>query len=229
MKDMWEGYFDNVDWDAVERDSKLTDKDKKEIDLERFLDKDERDYKRSYIRKFRNDHPEILDIATVDLVTEQMHESHECGVELSSDDALRFVLRRRNKSVDELVKMLTDAGINDGNIGDVLDTMLSPDFLDDGKCGTVKNPAAKKKAYWLERWAKMLAKNPDVLILGLPTFDPESNYSVSKVAFFSENLSSADKTALEMMRQNCDESTLVESDGVAVVAFIVDNLWSDFK
>lgn len=225
MDNKWDEELDKLDWDAIIKESELTDEEKKKIDLEQYLGRDDFDYKRSYIRKFTKAHPEILDRDTIARATELMQEAHEGGEELDADDALRFVRYKRQRKVSELVKMLTDVGATDDNI---VDTILDFDDKDDGKFGTVKNAAAKKKAYWLTRWTDMLAKNPDVLILGVPVFDPQSDWAQAKVAFFSENLSAVDKNCLNMMIRNCDSFRLIDDQDVAITVFQIYNIWDDF-
>lgn len=230
MDDKWKDAFDKLDWNAVDREvEKSLEEDRIYDALYEYFDDDSFDYKRSYLRKFMRTYPKIIDRDTIDIATEQMLESHEGGVELDVADALRFAEHKKLPSVKELAKMLLDAGINDSNIDDVLDTMLSPDFEDDGKRGSIKNPAAKKKANDLIRYSYALARNKDVLILGLPTFDPMADWVQAKLAFFSEDLNNGEKYVLDMLKKAADKSMLTDDQGVAVVVFQVFNAWSDFK
>lgn len=229
MGKTWDDIMDSLDWDAVDRDvEKSLEEDKIYDELYDYFDDDSFDYKRSYLRKFMRTYPKITDKAVIDVATEQMLESHEGGVELDAADALRFASQKKQKSTAELVKMLADAGINDSNIDDVLDTMLSPDFVDDGKRGSIKNQEAKKKAGWMTRYAYMLARNEDVLILGLPTYDPASDWTQIKLAFFSEELNASEKLALDQLMKLSDRSSLKDEHGVAVAVFQIYNIWSDF-
>lgn len=230
MDDIWDEILDKLDWDAIDRDVKKSlEEDAAREAVRDYFAGDEYDYKRGYIRKLRRTHPEITDPEVIAVATEQMLESHEGGVELDVDDALRFAERKKLPTTKELVKMLTDAGINDSNIDDVLDKMLSPDFEDDGKRGSIKNPKAKKKANDIIRYAYVLARNKDVLILELPTFDPQADWVQAKLAFFSEDLSNGDKYILDLLMKSADNSRLVDDSGVAVAVFQVYNAWSDFK
>ena len=230
MDNTWDEILDKVDWDAVDRDvAKSLEEDRIYDELYEYFDDDSFDYKRSYLRKFMRTYPKITDKTIIDVATEQMLESHESGVELDAADALRFAEHKRLPTEAELLKMLTDAGINDSNIDSVLDTMLSPDFEDDGKRGTVKNPAAKKKAQWLIRFAHVLERNKDVLVLGLPTYNPAEDWVQAKLAFFSENLDGNDKYALSQLMKYADKSFLTHQHGVAVAVFQVYNVWTDFK
>ena len=230
MDKTWGDIMDSLDWDAVDRDvEKSLEEDKVYDDLYDYFDSDEFDYKRSYLRKFMRTYPKITDRTIIDVATEQMLEAHEGGVELDVADALRLASNKKQKSVAELVKMLTDAGINDSNIDDVLNTLLSPDFEDDGKRGTIKNPAAKKKAGMMTRFAYILARNKDVLILGLPTYDHASDWTQIKLAFFSEDLNSGEKYALDQLMKLADRCSLEDERGVAVAVFQIYNIWSDFK
>ena len=226
MENIWDEILDGLDWDSVDQEVKRLEEEERELDeLREYFTQDSFDYKREYIRKFRKAHPEILDRTVISLATEQMLESHECGVELEADDALRFVKSERIKTTSELVKMLAAAGISDGSFFDVIST----GFEDDGKRGTVKNPSAKKKAAWLTRYADMLARNKDVLILELPTFEPRSDWTQLKIAFFSDDLNGAEKGCLQQMMNIADRSELKAENGVAVAYFQIDHIWSDFR
>lgn len=230
MDNTWDDIMDSLDWDDVDRDvQKSLEEDKIYDELYDYFDDDSFDYKRSYLRKFMRTYPKITDRDVIDIATEQMMESHEGGVELDVADALRFAEHKKIPAEKELLKMLAEAGINDSNIDDVLDKILSPDFEDDGKRGSVKNPAAKKKAGWLTRFSYVLARNKDVLILGLPTYNTMEDWVQAKLAFFSENLNSGEKYALDQMMKYADRSFLTHQHGVAVAVFQIYNIWSDFK
>ena len=225
MDDTWDEIFDTLDWDAVDREvAKSLEEDRKHDLLRDYFSRDEFDYKRGYIRKFMRTYPDVLDRQTIDAATEQMLESHESGVELDAADALRFVKDKKPLSTEEIVKILADAGANDSNFVDVLES----DF-DDGKYGTVKSPEARKKAAWMTRYADMVARNKDVLILALPTFDPEQDWAMVKLAFFNDDLDPAEQYALKSLMNTADRSWMKEEHGVAVALFQIFNIWSDFK
>ena len=225
MSKDWDGAFDNIDWEAVEEDAAKSLEEDAVLDaLYDYFNDDGFDYKRSYLRKFMRKHPEIHDRTIIDTATEQMLESHEGGVELDVDDALRFAKGSKPMTTKEIVKMLTDAGITDRDF----ETLVS-DFDDDGKCGSVKSAAAKKKAGWLTRYAYVLERNPDVLILGLPTFDPRSDWTQVKLAFFSENMSGGEKMILQQMQSLADKSMMEEKSGMAVAVFQIYDIWEDFS
>ena len=230
MDNTWDEIMDKLDWDAIDRDVKKSlEEDAAGEAVRDYFAGDEYDYKRGYIRKLRRTHPEITDPELISVATEQMLESHEGGVELDLEDAIRFAKSKKIPTTKELVKMLTDAGINDSNIDEVLDKMLSPDFEDDGKRGSIKNPKAKKKANDIIRYAYVLERNKDVLILELPTFDPQSDWVQAKIAFFSDDLNNGEKHVLDMLMKASDNAKLISDRGVAVAVFKVYNAWSDFK
>ena len=227
---IWDEIMDGMDWDAVDREvEKMREEDAVYDALHDHFDNDCFDCKRSYLRKFMRTYPKITDRTIIDVATEQMLESHEGGVELDVADALRFAERKKLPSEKELLNKLTDAGIDDNNIDEIPDKMLSPDFEDDGKRGSIKNPAAKKKAGWLTRFSCVLARNKDVLILGLPTYNTMADRVQVKLAFFSEDLNGGEKYALDQMMKYADRSFLTQQHGVAVAVFQVYNAWSDFK
>ena len=50
-----------------------------------------------------------------------------------------------------------------------------------------------------------------------------------KLVFFSENLNSAEKTALTEMKKIADDARMSVENGVAVAVFQLINIWDDFK
>lgn len=222
----WDEILDKLDWEAIDREVQRELEDERERDeLLHYFNQQRFDYKRGYIRKLMKAHPEIMDRSVISLATEQMMESHDGGVELEVDDALRFVAGKKPMSASEAVKILTEAGINDSNIVDlILNTPVGGD-----ESGTVVNESARKKAEWLTRYADVLAKNPDVLILGLPIFYDDANWTQAKLAFFSENLSNGDKGILQQMMKTADVARMSVEHGVAVAVFQLRNVWDDFS
>lgn len=223
MDDGWSEILDSIDWDSVDRE---VEKMREHDDLVAYLEQDKFDYKRSYIRKLMQAHPEITDRNVIALATEQMLESHDGGVELDVDDALRFVENQKPMSVSDAVKIFTDMGINDSNIADVI---FGADLEGGQTIDGVKNPDSVRKAKLLTRCADILANNADVILLGIPVFDPESNWTQAKLAFFSENLNEAEKNVLKKMMDTADESRMKVEHGVAVAVFQILNIWSNFE
>ena len=227
MDDKWDKMLDAVDWDAVDREvEKSFEEDRIYDELYDYFDDDSFDYKRSYLRKFMRKRPEITDKYMIDAATEQMLESHEGGVELDMDDAIRFVKDDKPMSVREIAAGLAKAGITADNIEDIVFTELDEDGE---KYGTIKDPAVKKKAAWMTRYAYILDRNKDVMILGLPTYDHLSDWTQVKLAFFSEEMNAAEKGILKQLMSLADRYDMKEEHGVAVVVFQIFNIWSDFK
>lgn len=218
MDDTWNELMKDVDWGEVERDiAENAEREK----LIAYFWRDGFDFKRGYIRRIMSEHPELLDRFKIDAASEQMHESHALGVELSVDDALRFVENDKPVPTSELVKMLNAAGVTDENVYDVI---LGAATME-SSCSTVKNAAAQKKARLMTECADILAENKDVLILGIPTFDPESSFTQVKLAFFGEDLTAPEVSALKALMQHADRYSLTEQHGVAVALFQLFNIW----
>lgn len=225
MDNTWDEELENLDWESIDREvEKLGEEEWARDELHSYFSQDCFDYKRGYIRKFMKTYPAIYDTRLIDSATEQMIESHEAGVELDMADAIRFVENEKPTPVSELVEMLKDAGATDEKVFD----MLAEPF-GDGKRGTKKNPIAKKKAEKLTRYADMLARNKDILILGIPVFDRESDWTMAKLAFFSENFTPGEKYLIQQMIETADKPSMEEEHGVAVAYFQIFNIWSDFK
>lgn len=225
MDDIWGEIMDGLDWDAVDRDvEKMREEEAASDAIKAYFASDEFDYKRGYIRKVRRSRPDITDPLVIDFATEQMLESHESGVELDVDDAIRFVRDKKPITKDEIFKMFSSLPPSGKSFADIIDA----DF-DDGKYGTVKSPEARKKAEWMTRYAEIVGRNKDVLILALPTFNMHDDWTYVKLAFFSEDLNAAEKYALESLIKTADRSGMEEQYGVAVAFFQIFNIWSDFK
>ena len=221
MENMWDGFFDNIDWDSVDKEVAA---EREKTALLSYVNDVRFDYKRGYIRKFMRAHPEITDRDVIGLATEQMQEAHEGGVELDPDDALRFVANKKPMTVQEAVKLLTEAGIDDENIMDVI-------FAEDNEegYGTEPNLSARKKAGLLTRYADLLARNKDILLLGIPVFDQQSDWAQAKLGFFREDLNDAEKMALKQMKDIADRSNLRMEHGTAFLTFQIYNIWNDFE
>lgn len=220
MGNMWDGFFDGIDFKDLDREPGEKDL------LRDFFWDDEFDERRGYIRKIMQAHPEITDRDRIDAASEQMYESHMEGVELDAEDALRFAANDKPVPTEKLMKMLYRNGLNDSNvfglIGDALNQ--TPGATPDG----VKGKGVKAKARLMTAIADLLAENPDVLILGLPTFDPEQNWTQVKLALFSENLSNTEKNLIAALKNRADASRMRMENGTAVVMFRIENLWQNY-
>ena len=178
------------------------------------------DYKRGYIRKVMRERPEITDRFKIGAATEQMMESHDGGVELSVDDALRFVENEQPITYDDIMHFFESIGLESSDI-------LFREVEDD-KIGMKENKEAVRKARLLTKHADMLAKNPDVILLGIPVFDHEADWAQAKLAFFSERLNGMERAMLLEMRKLSDDASVSIEHGVAVVVFQILNIWDDF-
>ncbi|MBQ7736698.1 MAG: hypothetical protein IJT62_02540 [Oscillospiraceae bacterium] len=220
MRDDWDDFFDGVDWDAVLRETP----DEQEKTKAAFRDA-AFDYKRSYIRKILKTRPELTDVRMIDYASEQMLESHTEGVELDVDDALRLAAHYKPKTTEEIVQMLFNAGARDGNFFDTV-FMFDPNEAEE-PAGTVRNADAAQKAGIMTVLAERLAGNPNVLLLGLPVFDPLSSWTQVKLAVFSEKLSDMEKECLQVLKSVSDKYFMREQSGATVLTFQIFPLWDD--
>ena len=228
MDNTWDDLMDAVDWDAVDKEIEASRREEAARDeLRDYFESDGFDFKRSYIRKIMQTRPEITDRFKIDAASEQMYESHTEGVELDVDDALRFVENDRPVPVSDLVKMLNASGLTDENIMDVVESTLADDEPEPH--GEVKNIAAKAKAIRMERYAEVLSANPDILLLGMPTFDPLSNWTQVKLAFFGSDFTPLQQLAFKRLIKESDHFRLVVDHSVTVALFQIRNIWSDFR
>ena len=81
----------------------------------------------------------------------------------------------------------------------------------------------------LERYANMLAKNKDVVILGLPVLEHEADWTQVKLAIFTDDMSTVEEEELKKLMSFSDKYFLDIEHGVAVATFQIYDIWSDFK
>jgi len=227
MDKSWDEIMDGVDWDAVESEiKKTTQEEHRRKELLDYFWEDGFDYKRGYIFAVMNAHPEIDDRYIIDAASEEMLMAHDFSVELAVDDALRLVKNDKPTPIPELVKMLNSAGITDNNVMDVIeDAEIEHRQTIDG----MKSTTAKRKARSMTEAAELLARNPDILLLGLPTFDPEQNWTQVKLAFFTDNFRTPEVSATKRLMDLADKNKMTVKNGVAIALFQIYNIWSDFK
>lgn len=193
--------------------------------LTKHFSKDCYDYDRSYIRRIMKERPDITDKFVISNAADAMWESHEGGVELSIDDALRLTANEKPLPIEEVVRQLTELGANNENFM----SKVRDIELDDGKFGTVKNKMAKRKAGEMMRYADMLSENNDILILGVPIFDQLSDYAQLKIAFFAKNLTGEEQHIIAMLTGIADRVMMKVEHGVPVTTLQLFNIWEDFK
>ena len=220
MGNIWDGIFDGVDWDAVDREVEKSAAEK----AREYFASDGFDYKRSYLRALFRKHPEITDVGKIDTATEAMYESHTEGVELDVDDALRVVANETTLTDEQLVQMLLDSGITDESFMDTLSKGVHSMKM---VPSTIKNKDAVRKARIMESLADVLGKNKDVIVLGLPMFDPLGTWTQVKLAVFSENMSMEEKGALQTLIRYSDKHTMNVKNGIAILSFKIYNIWDD--
>ena len=177
---------------------------------------------REFAYKIILEHPEITDPERIGFAAVCMEYSRMDDVELSTSDALRLTARRRVKPVAELVQMLNDAGVNDGNIDDI----LSRDSGDNDYLGCEADPQAERKIRELNDLADALtAGNRDIVLLGRPTYFRYASYARLTLAFFCKSLSKDEQEILRAMRRWCDASEMDTDEGYARLVFYVENIW----
>ena len=216
----WTGMFDDIDPEDI-----IDEPDERELTEEYFWS-DGFDYKRSYIREIMRAYPELSDRHLIDAASEQMYESHSESVELSVDDALRFARTDKPVPVEDLVKMLHDAGVTDDNVMEVITNALLTDKP--GRVGLVKDQKKTLRAIQLTKLAELVAKNKDVVLLGVPTYDREADWVQAKLAFFNDELNEAEEGALRIMMRTADDYRWSVENGVAVVVFRLRNVWEKY-
>lgn len=227
MDKSWDEIMDGVDWDAVDREiEKTAQEERGRNELLDYFWEDGFDYKRGYIFAIMNAHPEIDDRYIIDAASEEMLMAHDFSVELAVDDALRLVKNDKPTPIPELVKMLNSAGITNDNVMDVIE---NAEIEHRQTIGGVKSSAAKRKARSMTEAAELLARNPDILLLGLPTFDPEQNWTQVKLAFFTDDLTAPEASTLKYLMWLADKHKLTVKNGVAIALFQIYNIWSDFN
>ncbi len=177
---------------------------------------------RDGINKVMREHPEVRDSFVIEAAADEMLNSAYTGVFLSTDDALRLVEYKELIPTKDLVKMLTDVGINDDNI---MDLIFNASWGDEDYSRCTKSQHAIKTANWLQRYADILTRNPNVILLMLPEYSYHSNSAYLLLAFLDGELSQMEQTLLRQMKTCADRFDVKTEYEVTKVSFYIDNIW----
>ena len=180
------------------------------------------DDKRECINRILQEHPEVGDPFVIDAASDEMLNSAYTGVLLRTDDALRLVEYREPVPTEELVKMLTDAGVTDDNIYDIIDRakMSDKDYSD-----CIKSRHVRHTANLLRRYTDILTRNKDIFLLMLPEYSYHSDQVSVVLAFLGEELSVMEQQVLTQMKNIADRVRMKTDEEVTRIYFCIDDVW----
>lgn len=177
---------------------------------------------RQCINKIMREHPEVKDAYVISAAADEMFNSASTGVLLSSDDALRLVAYMEPMPVKTAVNKLTEAGITNANIMDIIfdSQNTNEDYSD-----CVWSRHALYSANRLQRYANILTRNKDILLLMLPEYSQQCNWTSIVLAFLGEELSAIEQQILEQMKNVADGFHMKTEYEVTRISFYIDNVW----
>ena len=175
-----------------------------------------------YVEKILDTLPNVTDKRIVENASSFMMEAEDEGVVLSPKDAVRLAEYFIPTPLEKIVADLKNAGI--GTLSDlerVLNQAATDDFPD---YGDKRSPAAVDKAAKLEKYAAMLTKNPDIILVGRPVFWPELESAWLKLAVLCDELTKEEQDILTAMYEVSDGGVVRYRGNIPLAVFDVENI-----
>ncbi len=211
-----------VKGDIHMKKQKPTRKEQSVEELAEYFSDWQYDPERQCINKLMREHPEVRDPFVIEAAAEEMLEAAYTGVLLSTDDALRLVEYMEPAPVEKLVQMLADAGINDDNIFDII---ANANLSDEDYSDCVQSRHARHTANFLQRYADLLTRNEDIILLRLPVCDRHDNQAYLMLAFLGDKLSLIEQRILEQMKSVADRTHIKTEYEITRISFYIENVW----
>lgn len=175
-----------------------------------------------YAEKILDECPDVTDKRIVENASGFMMEAEDEGVVLSPKDAVHLAEYFKPTPIKKIVAELKDAGINSlSDLERVLgqaDEDKMPDY------GYSRNLAAVEKAAELEKYAVLLTRNPDIILLGRPVFWPELDSAWLKLAVLCENLTKEEQDILTAMHEVADGGAVQYKGNIPLAIFDVESI-----
>ena len=175
-----------------------------------------------YIAEIMRSVPDLGDERLISIAANFMLQADEEAVKLSVHDALRLAGAFKAKPVSEILQQLTDAGIKDW---DAMETILEKALNAPApKSAGFPAVSAAEKAEKLKDLAVRLAQNQDIILLGLPVFQPEMNSAWVKLAVLGGELAAEEQGIIMEMRDIADKSEVKTESGIVKLLFRIKNV-----
>ena len=179
--------------------------------------------KKPYILRVLDECPEITDPKIVRIASGFMVQAQSESVNLAPQDAVRLAKAFKPTPIKDLVAKWNSVGIN--TLGDLRRVLEEPE--EEQKLFTgVRSKAAVEKAEKLEYYAEALVDNPDIILLGRPTFWPEIDSAWLKLAVLCDSLSEDEQVLLKAMRNVADRCEFKMNEGIPTILFRIKNVHS---
>lgn len=167
------------------------------------------------IGKIMQARPDLLDKKLIANAASEMLTASEEGVDMSVEDAVRLAKNRTYMTSAELAAALEEAGVKTlSDLERIVKRALAEDHPSRPSGADISERAEK-----LQSLAESLARNKDIILLGLPDPDAGIGCVWAKLAFLGGSLSAADKKTLTEMRRLSDDAQLKPVDGVVTAIF----------
>ena len=174
------------------------------------------------IGKIMQVRPDLLDRKLIANAAAEMLMADDEAVTLSPEDAVRLAKRRSYMSAESAAKLLNVSGID--TLAD-LEKIVTKALDSPREPGSeTRNPDAEERAGQLRYYAEKLAKNKDIILLGLPVFWPEMNSAWVKLAVLGGELSAEEQDIVIKMRDIADEAETRIENGIFSLIFRIKNI-----
>ena len=180
------------------------------------------DEEAGFAAEIRKAFPDLHDEKLIQNAAGEMLEADDEAVKLSPEDAVRLAQNRRYLSAESVAKLLNASGIDtlsdlEKIITKALDAPRNPG-------SEARNPDAEERAGQLRYYAEELAKNKDIILLGIPVFWPDTDKAWAKLAFLGGELTAQEQEILETMADIADNVKMKTISGVLTGIFEVHNI-----
>ena len=179
--------------------------------------------KKPYIRRILDECPEISDPKIVKIASGFMVQAQSESVDLSPQDAVRLARAFKPTPIKDLVAKWNSVGIN--SLGDLRRVLEAPEEEEPLFTGE-HSKTAVEKAKKLEYYAEALVDNPDIILLGRPTFWPEIDSAWLKLAVLCDSLTEDEQVLLKAMGAVADKCEFKMNEGIPIVLFRIKNVHS---
>lgn len=182
---------------------------------------------REFVYLVMLEHPEVTEPYTVEAAACEIQDCRINGVELSTDDALRLVKGEKPPKMEDILKKLSDAGITNDNILDVIESADTDESEGTDRAVWVLSEDALRQKELLENGADLLVRNRDIVLLGRPIPEKGADWMQLELGFFSENFGPAEEKTLVDMKSCADDTAIIEKGNYAKVVFKIRDIWID--
>lgn len=180
---------------------------------------------REYVYRIMLERPDIYDPVRIAFAADKMEECFGDGVEIGVNDALRLTEKDTVPDMETLLKSLSDAGVTDDNIFDVIFSS-GADGEDYSQC--VPSRRAERSFRLLNQQADALAAlSPDILVIGRPEFSRYADWARLAIALFCPTLTQTEQNIIKILKTISDDACVTQEPSYIKVEFFVEKIWEE--